>query len=194
MLTLPDTALLTRTEAYDAINDQVSGSSVGADRDAELFLWVAAVSNRIDEMCGPVVFRQVVEKHDGGRRIIRPRVVPVGSVTEVTVAGDVTTDYELVDDYRFVPTLEHDTVWPSGRRTVQVTYQAGRAADTATVDALFKLAAANVLNGLWSKYGGSWARGADPFAEGGSGPQFFDELTHNVKRWLGDELLPPAVV
>ena len=195
MATLPDIALLTRTEAYEAINDPVSGSAVAADRDSEMFLWVAAVSRRIDELCGPVVARQVVERHHGGSDVLRLRTLPVLSVTEVTVDGGVVDPsvYDLDDDNRFVPKLEHVTVWPSGRRNVTVTFQAGRAADTDSVDSLFKLAAANVLNGLWAKYGGAWASGSDPFAEAGAGPQFFDELTHNVKRWLADEMLPPTV-
>ena len=193
MSSLPDSAVLTRQEAYEAINDPVSGGAGASDRDAEVFLWVAAVSNRIDQLCGPVVTRTVVEKHDGGSRIIRPRVVPVHQVDQVTIDGTVTTTWTLVDDYRFVPAIEHDVRWPSGRRNIEITYQAGRAADTETVDPLFKLAAANVLNGLWAKYGGAWASGSDPFAEAGAGPQFFDELTHNVKRWLADEMLPPAV-
>lgn len=193
MSSLPDSAVLTRQEAYEAINDPVSGGAVASDRDAEVFLWVAAVSNRIDQLCGPVVIRQVVEKHDGGSRIIRPRVVPVHQVDQVAIDGTVTTTWTLVDDYRFVPVIEHDVRWPSGRRNIEITYQAGRAADTESVGPLFKLAAANVLNGLWAKYGGAWASGSDPFAEAGAGPQFFDELTHNVKRWLADEMLPPAV-
>ena len=194
MATLPDIALLDRNEAYEAINDPVSGNSQAADRDAEVFLWVSAVSRRVDELCGPVVGREVVERHHGGVRVIRFRTIPVLSVTQVTAGGAVVDSdlYDLDDDNRFVPKLEHVTVWPSGRRNITVTFQAGRAATTADVPATFKLAAATILTGLWAKYGGAWARGGDPFTEG-SQPQFFDELTHNVKRWLGDELLPPTV-
>lgn len=196
MATLPATSLLDRNEAYEAINDPVTGDAVAADRDGEMFLWVAAVSRRIDELCGPVVAREVVERHHGGSDVLRFRTLPVLSVTEVAVDGGVVDPsvYDLDDDNRFVPKLEHVTVWPAGRRNVTVTFEAGRVASTADVPATFKLAAATILTGLWSKYGGAWARGGDPFAEAGSGPQFFDELTHNVKRWLGDELLPPAVV
>lgn len=195
MATLDPLSILSRYEAYEAINDASSANAGAADRDAEVFLWVAAVSRRIDQLCGPVVAREKVETYSGGAAKLRLRTVPVLSVTEVSVsAGTVDADtYELVTDNRFVPYLLHDVRWPSGRRNLTVTYQAGRAADTASVDPMFKLAAANVLVGLWSKYGGAWARGGDPFTEGGQ-PQFFDELTHNVKRWLGDELLAPVVV
>ena len=187
-------SILSRTEAYEAINDMQSANAGASDRDMELFLWIGAVSRRIDQLCGPVVAREKVEKHSGGAARLRLRTVPVLSVTSVADATE-TVDaetYELVDDNRFVPYLLHNALWPSGTRNLTVTYQAGRAADTDAVDPLFKLAAANVLVGLWTKYGGAWARGGDPFTEGGQ-PQFFDELTHNVKRWLADELLPPAV-
>ena len=195
MATLPATSLLDRYEAYAAINDAVSADAPGADRDAEVFLWVSAVSGRIDQLCGPVVAREKVEKYDGGNGILRLRTAPALSITSVAASGTTVdeADYELVDDNRFTPYLLHTGRWPSGRRNLTVTYQAGRAEDTASVDPLFKLAAATILTGMWAKYGGAWARGGDPFTEAGSGPQFFDELTHNVKRWLGDELLPPAV-
>ena len=206
-------ALLSRTEAYEAINDATSANAGASDRDREVIdIWVPAVSRRVDELCGPVVARTVTdERHDGGSELIRLLRGPALTVTTVTEyaagTGTVLTAEEdatlpadgyLFENYRSGTLLRRrrsgsDTRFASGRRNVKVTYEAGRFATTAAVDAKFKLAAASVLIGLWSKYGGAWARGGDPFTEG-SQPQFFDELSHNVKRWLSDELRAPVVL
>ena len=206
-------ALLSRTEAYEAINDATSANAGASDRDREVVdIWVPAVSRRVDELCGPVVARTVTdERHDGGVGFVRLVYGPAFSITTVTeyAAGTATVLAEeqddtlpangyLIENYRSGALLRRrasgsDTRFPLGRRNVKVTYQAGRFANTASVDPKFKLAAASILIGLWSKYGGAWARGGDPFTEG-SQPQFFDELSHNVKRWLSDELRAPVVL
>lgn len=205
-------AVLERTEAYEAINDATSANAGSSDRDREIVdVWVPAISRRIDELCGPVVVRTVTdERHDGGGQLIELRRSPAKTVTSVTEywLGEPYTltaeQDETLPDYGYL--LEQvgastflvrrcaglDRRFAPGRQNVKVTYEAGRYADTASVDAKFKLAASNVLVGLWSKYGGAWAQGGDPFTEVGQ-PKMFDELTHNVKRWLADELLAPAV-
>jgi hypothetical protein len=205
-------AVLTRVEAYEAINDATSANAGAADRDHEIVdMWVPAISRRIDDLCGPVVVRTVTaERHDGGGQLIELRQSPALTITTVTEYW-LGTPYVLsAEQDATLPTYGYlidrvgastflvrrsaglDCKFATGRQNIKVTYQAGRYATTATVDPKFKLAAASVLVGMWSKYGGAWARGGDPFAEGGQSPQFFDELTHNVKRWLADELLPPA--
>lgn len=206
-------SLLDRYEAYAAINDSTSANAPGSERDREVIdLWVPALSRRVDELCGPVVARTVTdERHDGGARFVRLVQGPAFTVTTVTeyASGTATVlaaeqdatlpaNGYLIENYRSGTLLRRrssgsDARFPSGRRNVKVTYEAGRCATTADVPATFKLGAAAVLTGLWSKYGGAWARGGDPFAEG-SQPQFFDELTHNVKRWLADELRAPVVL
>jgi hypothetical protein len=207
-------ALLSRAEAYTAINDPSTATAVTSERDDEVIdVWVPAISRRIDELCGPVVARAVAaERHDGGGRLIALRRSPALSVTTVveyelgtarTLTRELDTtlpDYgyllETVGTTTFI-TRRHagfDRPFYPGRQNIKVDYQAGRYATTAAVDPKFKMCASAILVQMWAKYSGAWARGGDPFAEaGGTSPQFFDEVDRNVRRWLGDELRAPAV-
>lgn len=191
--------LLTRAEAYTAINDPTTAAEVSSDRDAQFIdIWVAAVSRRVDELCGPVVIRTVTETLSGtGGDVLYLRRPPAASVTSVTVSGDAldAADYDLDNDNRFLAKLYRDTGrWPDGRRNIEVVYEAGRHADTATVGPLFKLAASAILRRLWSREAGAWAAGGDPFAVDATGSgRFFKAIDPMVAEFLSDEMRPPTV-
>lgn len=203
-------ALLTAQEAYEAINDPTSAAATSPDRDPEFIgIWVPAISRRIDELCGPVVIRTVTdERHDGGRARIWLDHSPAASVTTLVeyASGAATTltaeqddtlpaDGYLIDGGSvFRRSNGSDVLFAAGRRNVKITYEAGRYATTAAVDAKFKLAAGNILTGLWKKYASAWSSGSsDPFAEIVPSRRLFNELDHEVKKYLGGELVAPAV-
>lgn len=198
--------ILTLEEAYRAINN---ASATG--HDLELAQWITGVSRRIDDVCGPVVVRTITaELHDGGDMWIRPRHTPVSSVTSITeydrtdatalTAEDNSTkpdDGYLLDDrgghdQRIIRRSDNaDVRFAAGRRNITVTYVAGRAADTSSVDPKFKAAAGAILRRIWSRDGGAWSRGGDPFDQ--STPVFFDAFKQAIKEYLHDELVPFAV-
>lgn len=204
-------AILDRFEAYEAINDATSAQAGSSDRDAEVIdIWVAALSRRIDELCGPVVVRTVTdERHDGGRSRIWLDNAPVSSITTLVEydVGTVQTltaeqddnlpeDGYLLDDDGSVIRRNGggDALFPPGRRNVKATYEAGRAADTASVDAKFKMAAGAILRRLWQREAGAWARATDPFTEVGGGPAFFKAVDPMVHEFLSDEMRVPVAI
>lgn len=153
--------------ATDVLTDAEARTVVSADgSSAQLSLLVSAVSQQLDQLCGPVVQRTVTsEAHDGGEATVRLRYRPLSSVTTVTeydgtVATTVTAETNAAKAVaNYVVDLATGTVrrrsngwdscFPSGRGNVVVTYVAGRSATTAAVDAKFKQAAAMMLLHLW---------------------------------------------
>ena len=149
------TDLLSLDDAKSAV--RVSAShTLHADR---LEAYVSAVSNAIDELVGPVVQRTITgERHEGGTSEIRLRRTPVSSITTVKVwqRGTSTTltaeTLSAAGGYLAEPDEDDPTLlcgelyrrsdwwsipWECG--TVEVTYVAGRYADTAAVLALQNL-------------------------------------------------------
>lgn len=204
--------LLTLEEGYRAVSDPVNTDAVaaggGGTHDTRLALWITAVSRRVDDICGPVVIRTVTnELHDGGRNTIVLDKGPVSSVTSVTEYDGTTattltaetnatkpTDAYLVEREGRVVFLRRrssdaDKDFEDGRNNIEVTYEAGRYADTASVDAKFKEAASAVLRRIQKREGGAWAQGADPFARP---PEigFFRAMDPMIEEFLGDELEP----
>jgi hypothetical protein len=83
---------------------------------------------------------------------------------------------------------------------VLVTYEAGRYADTASVDARFKTAALAILRRFWARETPSWVRGTGGFADLVSNPAvepgtpgFFRAVQPVVNELLADQLLGPVV-
>lgn len=159
--------VISLAEAKSALN--LSGTTA---HDTELPGWITAVSLRLDELIGPVVRRAVTEKHDGGCRRIFLRNHPNTSITSITeYAGTVATALTLEtsalkpaggylpEDYEPDPALlsgivhrrsgDADASFPLGRKNIEVTYVAGRFADTASVDERAKKAATLMLINLW---------------------------------------------
>lgn len=119
---------------------------------------VTAVSRRLDRGVGPIVTRTLTsETYDGVGTFIQLQSWPVSSVTTVVEDGTtLTTDDWYIDKekgllYRQSNGL--DWTWShstSNRRdTVAVTYVAGRYANTAAVDHLYKEGARLMLRHLW---------------------------------------------
>lgn len=204
--------LLTLEEAYRAISDPVNEDAVAGggtgSHDDRLALWVTAVSRRIDEVAGPAVIRTVAnELHDGGRHRVYLNQTPVSSITSVveydnttatTLAAETNStkpaDGYLLEGERHGVAVRRrasnaDKKFPDGRDNVEVTYEAGRYADTASVDALFKEAASAVLRRWQTREGGAWSTGAAPF-ENPPAVGFFKAVEPMVKELLGDQVRP----
>lgn len=134
--------------------------------------WVTAASRRLDTLVGPIVRRSVSEELDGwAEPTLYLRYFPntaISSVIEYSGAvgselveetrGALVDGY-LAQPYEFDPAFLGnelhrrvgglDANWAPGRRNVVVTYIAGRFADTASVDPLFKRAAGLMLVNAW---------------------------------------------
>ena len=162
---------------------------------------ITAASRMIDQVVGPVVVRTVTELHDGGKDRIWLRQPPVPTVTTVT-EYDYTTATVLTAEsnaskpdagylLRTVGTASYlarrtggsATTFSSGDQNIEVVYQAGRYATTATVDARFKEAAVQAAIHLWQARGaGSGVTTGDgaPFA----GVPFSTEQLVKKIRWM----------
>ncbi len=207
---MPDTLdVLTLDEAKDGINFDASTDT----HDDELGRIVTAVSRRLDDACGPIVARERTELHDGGDPFIRPRKTPVSAVTTLkeyvdttaTTLTEETNASKPADGYLLDDVSTHnvkiirrsgnsDHRFPSGRRNVELVYDAGRAENTAAVDPVFKQAAALILSHIWKPNAGAWASNIDPF-EGHDQipPGVAWKLPPSALDLLDDELLPPGV-
>lgn len=180
------TDLLTLEESLSAIS--MTGS--GAKQGQMVALFTSAISEWVDSEVGPVVVRTIEnETHDGWNSSIIPKVQPVYALTSVTEYWS-TTPQTLVPE-NFPSTTAYDYYLDSSgilhRRSsggavafaqrVVITYQAGRYASTEAVGAKYKMAAAAVLAGAWTKYASAWSRGGDMFAgQDIAGVGFFDEF------------------
>lgn len=201
-----DLDLLTLTEAKRAINMKTTND----DHDAELEQDITAISRIFDAVCGPVVKRTVSnEVHQDGDVCLR--LSPVLSVTQV-LESDVGTIGTLTaagfgstaDGYYAEPhwngggTLLSGVIqrrylgvtgsWPSGVE-VKVTYEAGRYANTASVDARFKACAGAVLQRFWKGEAGIWAQSSASIYEASNEVQSSPELA-TVARSLIKKMLP----
>ena len=142
-------------------------------QDAPLAQKITAVSRRLDALCGPIVQRTVTDEvQPGGRPYVLVDRWPVASFTTVTeyaatVAQVLTAeDFDTHPGEGFLPerwststavysgklyrrTSGSAAVFPTGPEAVKVTYVAGRAANTAAVDPIFKEAAGVALKNVW---------------------------------------------
>jgi hypothetical protein len=198
--------LITLTAAKTALNITVS------TYDTELAQQITTISRVIDDLCGPVVVRTITaETHPGGEEFVGLRRWPVSSVTTVredqgggTVATLAAVAFGSVSDGYYAPPWPKNPSLLDGRlwrrrygvpwrwaNAVQVTYIAGRAANTAAVDARFAEATAAVLRRYWKREAGAWTQSADVFAalEGGDpGGAFYRAVQHVVGELLFDEI------
>lgn len=201
--------IITLTEAKTAIN--VSGTNY----DTELALFITGLSRRIDEICGPVVVRTVTnEYHDGGKPRIWLRETPVDSVTTVvewlsssstSLSAESPGTYpasgyllDNVDTRYFLwrRSSNSDSTFADGRRNIVVTYEAGRYANTAAVDAKFKLAAASIMRRLWKRESSAWSQNATSyFPEDDTmvgNMRFYKAVDPMIRELLADEMLSPV--
>jgi len=160
--------VVTLAEGKSAINIASSDTS----QDTELAAYITAVSRRLDSLCGPVVARTIAEEDHltYGQHVIETRLRPiytVQAVVEYDSAGvhthlteeTITTkpaDAWLIDPtttarFRILRRSEGlPYTYPEGG-IVRVEYQAGRYANTAAVDPVFKQAAAIMIANLWRR-------------------------------------------
>lgn len=161
--------LLTLDEAKLARNIALADDT----HDEELAMYITAVSQRLDDYCGPIVKRSIAgEVHDGGDSYIFPVHTPVATIGEVVeyssgTATILTGETNLVaGTYVLEGAGTHlslvrrrsswsDSVFTPGRGNVVISYVAGRFDSTADVSPKFKEAAAKMLNWLWQGDQGS---------------------------------------
>ncbi len=198
---------------------EASRAALGTDATAheeQIQRMISAISARIDEICGPVVEREVTEYHAGGREVIRPRQTPVSSVTTLRHWNGSSITVYTQDEWGEPPSADgflleqsgsyaHDArivrqssgthvCWLDGHRSIELVYVAGRAADTDSVSPKFKLCAETILRRAWDREAGAWARGADPFQEtAGGSSRFFKAIDPMVREFLADEMKPAAI-
>ena len=147
--------VLTFAEARTALNYGATYT------DADLEQAITAVSRRIDLVFGAMVRRSVSESVQarGYSRLValgsRPVVADSLDACLVTVSGGSLFTEGTEEERDVFPEVDLDRgdlsagagEWPRGR--IDVTYQAGRYATTAAVDALVKQAAVLMLRNLW---------------------------------------------
>lgn len=195
--------LLTLDEGRTALNDKTGQAD--ATRLAQL---ITAISRRIDDICGPVVMRDITEEAtvNGSQAILR--VYPVDSITSLTEYAGTTAqalsaenfpasttayDYALLNGGASglverrsggLPVAFGGTV---GTGRVLATYIAGRYPTTAAVDPKFKEAAAAILRRVWAREAGRWTIGADPYGDTEvSG--FYRAIDPMIEEFLGSEV------
>lgn len=164
--------IITLAEGKDSINVEVTDTSL----DTEIALVITAVSQRIVDLCGPVVNRTFTnEAYDGGTYELLLRNAAIGDLATTTIsaaaeytqAGVGTTltaetyNTKPADGYLIDPeagivyrrrTGYGYWFWP-GKRNVVFTYASGRGANTAAVPPKFKEAAQIMVAHLWRQRG-----------------------------------------
>lgn len=177
--------VITLAEAKASINIASSDTS----QDVELAGYVTAVSRRLDTLCGPIVKRTFTgEQYMVSRDLyIDVRYRPIYSVASVweynsdgtyTALDAESASSKPVNGYLIDPsTRERFRIY---RRSsglmypfpyygiIEVTYDAGRAADTASVDPVFKQGAAIMLAQLWRREQGIGTNNFGLADQGGS--------------------------
>lgn len=179
------------------------------DTPAVLTLLLSAVSDQLDQMCGPVVQRTITaEMHNGGSATIFLIYRPVSSVTSVTEYTGTSAQALAAEsntaktgfDYMFEPqsgvlrrrSSNSDACFAAGRGNVTVTYVAGRYASTDAVGAKWKEAAALMLRHLWTS---EMASGSETFGAFTDipNPLLGPGMLNKVASLLSGEMLAPNV-
>jgi hypothetical protein len=195
--------VLTIAEARSAV-------ALGSDTsmDTVLAAWVTAISRQLDQLCGPVVVRTITaETCDGGASTIRLRYTPVSSITSIaeylnTTSTTLTAESnttKTVSNYRVDlrsgtirrRNTNSDACFADGRGNIEVTYVAGRAANTAAVDSKFKQAASMMLRAAWV---GEQASGSQTFEQGFDPTLLGPKLLNRVQALLEGEMRESVAV
>lgn len=194
--------VLTLAEARDALN-------ISTGQDTEIALYVTAVSQALDKLCGPIVARAVTENHDGGGYSVWLWEAPALSITSVTEYDNTTAKVLTGETNTVKASTNYIADLTSGRvqrrsnnlcqrfacgaQNIVVVFQAGRYADTASVDERFKLAAANMLTVNWRAEQGA---GTDTFGAFNDGEPVFGStfaVPNKVRELLQNDLRGPLV-
>lgn len=202
-----DIDVLTLIEAKAAVGLEQTNT----EADERLRQAVTAISAQLDELCGSVRTRTVTsETHDGGGYSIQLRRIPVYSITTVTEytgttsqvltaetnATKAATNYlhdgtpgKVISGRLIRRSSNYDTTYPSGRRNVEVTYVAGRAAATEVVPARFKEAASMMLRHIWTAEMASGTETYNAFATQEFNPLLGPGMLNKVAAILQGEML-----
>lgn len=201
--------LLTLAEAIRALH--LPDSFSNDDQLAEIEQMNTGVARDIDDLCGPVVIRNVTEwlSPAATEEAITVAKTPISSVTSIVewLAGTSTTvtaadeDTSPTNGYLLIGTGHNQSIlrrlgtgagyWQAGDRTVVVTYAAGRYANTAAVDRKFKRVAAAALRAEWAA--SSPARQRTMELEGDEFAQYAN-TDAMIRDRLRGELLPSALL
>jgi hypothetical protein len=139
---------------------QLNIPSGDTSQDAELSGYIDAVTEVIEHIVGPVIAREVVETHDGGTDVLALRQLPVLSLTSVTEGAVTSTAWSLSSEGLL---FRDSGPAPAGRRSVTITYQAGRSSVPPSIaQAAKELVAVNFR----SQQGGNYS----PFDSGADTP------------------------
>lgn len=198
---MPATDIVTLTEARDYLTaNRLADSPL-------LAAWITASSEAIDGLAGPVVNRTITaELHDGGTREIRLDHRPVSSITSVTeYAYDGSSRALTAETVSSKPAAGYladltlgtiwrrssgvDYVFDGNRRSVSVTYVAGRYASTSAVGARFKQACLMTLAHMWRVEHGT----GNTFGEVTQTPSGF-AIPNRVIELLGVEAQPSRLM
>ena len=156
----------------DIVSEQEAGAYLGNPADATGWMaLIEAISDRVDDLSGPVVQRAVTDVFDGGHSSVILRKPPAATITSVTeVIGTTSTALTLETAsvkpstgylfdantsivYRRASGYDYP-FWPN-RQNVTVVYSAGRYANTAAVSQRFKQATLLTLAHHWQKERGT---------------------------------------
>lgn len=202
--------VLTIAEARTAV-----GLGTSTAQDTPLAAWVTAISRQLDRLCGPIVKRTISnEAHYGthGARSITVDYPPIYTTPGITLTEYGTTGTGLVltaEDFDTKPTSGYlltrrrdggytgrierrasgATMWFDD--SVVITYDAGRYADTASVDALFKQAASMMLRAAWV---GEQASGTQTFPEDLGVGLLGPKILNRVQALLEGEMIDAVAV
>lgn len=203
--------VLTIAEARTAV-----GLGSDTSKDTPLVIAVTAVSRQLDDLCGPIVKRTVTaELHDGDYGTIQLRRRPVYSITTLTeylnTSGTAltaeTNSAKATGNYLHDGTFTRltsglirrrsngtDIPFACGRHNIEVTYEAGRAADTASVDPKFKQAASMMLRNIWTGEQASGSETFGAFADQEINPLLGPGMLNKVAALLTGEILDGVYV
>lgn len=159
-------------QTWDLLSDTEARSILGigvADTKytAQLASAVSAVSDRIAQAVGTIVYGTVTDYFDGGCSKVWLRQ-PVAQIVQVVEYDSTTPGTLTAETNTTKPTNGYycgtingelvrrdgnaDSYFPRGRNNVLVNYVVGRAASTATVPERYKEAAAITLKSWWRMY------------------------------------------
>lgn len=162
--------------------------------DEELAGYVSGVTRVVERYVGVVIGRSVTDVFDGGGAVVLLRTLPVLSITSVTDSG-ATVDasgYRVSKPSGVLTRVAGPSPLPflPGFQSVEVTYQAGQAANIAEVKEELgdvRLAALLILQHMWDTQrpaaAGPFSQGSDDFD-----PRYTYSIPRRALELLGEPL------
>lgn len=162
--------------------------------DEELAGYVSGVTRVVERYVGVVIGRSVTDVFDGGGAVVLLRTLPVLSITSVTDSGATVepSGYRVSKPSGVLTRVAGPSPLPflPGFQSVEVTYQAGQAANIAEVKEELgdvRLAALLILQHMWDTQRpaaeGPFSQGADDFD-----PRYTYSIPRRALELLGEPL------